>query len=166
MAVTYNPLTNPNAVDMLQKHFPDFYFNLGLTRVCFFHHITETPCGGDEVNPVPFAFAIFNQDFVECALFVRVSGVIAFYGVFNTPFEALEFLIDHFDIEVYFGNECQIENLIANIPSASPLDADEDHICLYDGNPCEKPCDEWNNNGCWCGRTHFPENLPTTSVDN
>lgn len=130
MTKPYNPLTTPNAVDMLQTHFSDFHCSLGLSRVCFYHHISESACGGDEVDPVPFAFAIFSQQFVECALFSRVNGVVAFYGVFNTPYEALEFLIDHFDIAVYFGNECAIDNLVANFPAQSPLDVDENHLNL------------------------------------
>lgn len=55
-----------------------------------------------------------------------------------------------------------------SVPALNPVEGQPDFICLYDGNPCEKECDEWNSLGCWCGYTHFPENiqLSTKSGDN
>lgn len=165
----YNPLTNPNAVDMLRKHFPDFYCFVDVSDICFFHKITESECGGDVVEVVPFAFAISNLEFGECALFVRNNGVLAYYGLFDITANAYEFLTDHFSCEVFWGTPTSTHNVVSHLGEPSPLDDDEDHICDYDGSSCEKPCDEWNSNGCWCGFTHFPENqlhLPTESVDN
>lgn len=55
----------------------------------------------------------------------------------------------------------------APVPANAPAEGQPDFTCLYDGDPCEKECDEWNSKGCWCGFTHFPENihLSTNSVD-
>lgn len=129
-AKTYNPLTNPNAVDMLRKHFPDFLCVLPISQVSFFHEITEAACGGDEVNPVPYAFAISNLENMECALFSRAGGILAFYGLFEVPVHAFEFLVSHFDKETYWGNLVSTENVISNLGESSPLDEDEDQLHL------------------------------------
>lgn len=129
-AKLYNPLTNPNAVDMLRKHFPEFLCVLPISHVSFFHEITESECGGDEVNPVPYAFTVTNLDNMECALFARTGDILAFYGLFEAVYLASDFLCAHFDKETYWGNQVSTENVIANLGQSSPLDDDEDQLQL------------------------------------
>lgn len=168
-----------NACQLLEQHFPSFKCSVSFTSVAFLYEQSESDCGGDDVEEVPCGFILREFDKDHCVLFFRESDDVVFHGFFDTCSDAHDYGCDRLIMELYLSDFDDLaDNFVPadftapqqdsiSVPASNPVEGQPDFICLYDGNPCEKECDEWNCRGCWCGYTHFPENtnLSTKTVD-
>lgn len=98
-----NKPSNPKELRI--RFFPYFYFEYKSNEICFFHEVTESSCGGDDVKETPIAFGIrrplLDGIIPPFALFVRHGPKTSFVGVFSTSNEALDFLNSEYEIEFF-----------------------------------------------------------------